>query len=200
MFGEGKPAHERAVDDAEKAHREAQSKVRESRVRVTDLERKVREAESEDEERLAYSSLDGRCINKKVAEYKYEVCFFDKAKQDACQGGTQAVAFLSAARGLGELGRSFVCSRLRLRCASRSRADPQQMGSGTWASVSSLEMQAHVIVDGALRARFRAKMRFLQIRVDQPARGRSPHHRAKAGLHFDRQVEGLGGPRRGKVR
>merc|ERR1712125_165121 len=41
-----------------------------------------------EEARLAYMSLDGRCITKKITEYKYEICFFRGAKQDHTSVGS----------------------------------------------------------------------------------------------------------------
>merc|ERR1712130_467496 len=40
-----------------------------------------------DEDLLAYSSLGGQCLNKKIAEYNYEICFFKSAKQDSTRVG-----------------------------------------------------------------------------------------------------------------
>ncbi|CAE8633288.1 unnamed protein product, partial [Polarella glacialis] len=86
VFGRGASPDERAVDSAEEALKAVEKKVKAGRQRQEELERKV--ATAEDEEQLAYSGLEGRCISKKQAEYKYEACFFKKAKQDHTSIGT----------------------------------------------------------------------------------------------------------------
>lgn len=85
IWGKKKSPTEKARDDAEKAHREAKKQVRDSKARIGVLEKKV--ATMADEDKLAYSGLDGRCITKKFTEYKYEVCFFSTAKQDSVSIG-----------------------------------------------------------------------------------------------------------------
>jgi len=73
------------VERATEAHKAAKKKVEESREKIKELEKKAQNTDGED--LLAYSGLDSRCITKKLAEYKYEVCFFSTAKQDSTSIG-----------------------------------------------------------------------------------------------------------------
>jgi len=86
MWGKSKTPLEAALEIAEEGHKAAQKKVRDSRQRIQSLKRKL-EREN-DENSLAYSGLEGRCISKKHSEYKYEVCFFKDAKQDSTSIGS----------------------------------------------------------------------------------------------------------------
>jgi len=70
------------------AHSLAKSKLSEGRNKEKDLERKLARVESDNEDLLAYSSLDGKCISKQVAEYNYEACFYKSAKQGHMSIGT----------------------------------------------------------------------------------------------------------------
>lgn len=67
--------------------------VEEKSPEVKELEDKISTAKREErtlrkkisnrpEDRLHYADLDGKCIEKKDAEYTYKACFFDDAKQD----------------------------------------------------------------------------------------------------------------------
>lgn len=82
LFAPGKSPAERAVEQAEKAHTAALKSLSEGRKRLEELQKKT-SSSGENEEELAYTGLEGRCITKKFVEYKYEVCFFKDAKQDS---------------------------------------------------------------------------------------------------------------------
>lgn len=83
-FGSRSPA-ERALDKAENRQEAAQKELKTARVRVEELEKKLKSTTEEWE--LPYSGLDGRCIEKSIGEYKYKICFFDDAKQDSTSIG-----------------------------------------------------------------------------------------------------------------
>ncbi|CAE7324459.1 PSL4 [Symbiodinium sp. CCMP2456] len=83
-FGSRSPA-ERALDKAENRQEAAQKELKTARVRVEELEKKLKSTTEEWE--LPYSGLDGRCIEKSIGEYKYKICFFDDAKQDSTSVG-----------------------------------------------------------------------------------------------------------------
>eukprot|EP00927_Polykrikos_kofoidii_P026430 TRINITY_DN23519_c1_g8_i1.p1 TRINITY_DN23519_c1_g8~~TRINITY_DN23519_c1_g8_i1.p1 ORF type:complete len:566 (-),score=127.90 TRINITY_DN23519_c1_g8_i1:276-1973(-) len=82
----GSPA-ERVRDAAEEAHKRAKASVEASRNRIKWLQKQLGGPLEDDENTLAYSSLDGRCITQSFGEYKYEVCFFSEAKQDSTSLG-----------------------------------------------------------------------------------------------------------------
>lgn len=65
---------------AEQAYADAQQRVRTCEAEVSTLERKIETFRAED--LLAFLALDKRCISMKDTQYKWELCFFEKAKQD----------------------------------------------------------------------------------------------------------------------
>lgn len=85
IFGARKSLTERAKDDAEATHRDAEKKVRNNKARTAELEQKI--SGSDDDESLAYAGLDDHCVKKKIGEYSYEICFFKNAKQDSVSVG-----------------------------------------------------------------------------------------------------------------
>jgi len=91
ILGKGKTKLERARDSAEEVHKLATAKLVESQRRLEELEGKVSGSDpsmTTSENVLAYSTLEGRCVSKSLAEYKYEVCFFKDAKQDSVDIGS----------------------------------------------------------------------------------------------------------------
>jgi len=76
---------ERARDAAEQADNTAKNLLSKNRRRIEELEAKLNSGVDDDS--LAYSSLNDRCISKKLDEYQYEFCFFKKAKQDSISIG-----------------------------------------------------------------------------------------------------------------
>lgn len=84
LFGKSRTPAEKVFDAATAAESEAKRKLRVLRDRARELEGKLNGTFRAD--RLAYSALDGQCL-KKVTEFKYELCFFDKATQDTTSLG-----------------------------------------------------------------------------------------------------------------
>jgi len=74
------------LEKAQDAHRQAADKATDARERIDHLEGKV-SMSLDDEDELAYSGLEDRCISKTIGEYKYEICFFEEAKQDSTSVG-----------------------------------------------------------------------------------------------------------------
>jgi len=87
IFGKAMTPLERAHDVAAKAHETTKKKVKDARKQLDELQRKVDDNLGEDQGRLAYSALDGKCLSMKFEEYKYEACFFKDAKQDSTSVG-----------------------------------------------------------------------------------------------------------------
>mmetsp|Transcript_6701 Transcript_6701/g.21429 ORF Transcript_6701/g.21429 Transcript_6701/m.21429 type:complete len:274 (+) Transcript_6701:342-1163(+) len=85
IWGPKRSRTERALDEAEKAQKDARRRVQDNKARTRELQSKV--GGMVDEDKLAFSGLDGRCISKKFGEYNYEVCFFTAAKQDSVSIG-----------------------------------------------------------------------------------------------------------------
>eukprot|EP00930_Biecheleria_cincta_P015707 TRINITY_DN13004_c0_g1_i1.p1 TRINITY_DN13004_c0_g1~~TRINITY_DN13004_c0_g1_i1.p1 ORF type:complete len:514 (+),score=109.91 TRINITY_DN13004_c0_g1_i1:42-1583(+) len=73
------------LEDAKDHHEAAQRSLRDATSAIKDLEKKAQAAENEVE--MAYSGLEGRCLEKSVGEYKYKACFFENAKQDSVSLG-----------------------------------------------------------------------------------------------------------------
>ncbi|CAE7362256.1 PSL4 [Symbiodinium pilosum] len=84
-FASTKSPAERALQQAEDLHESVEKALKTARVRVEELEKKLKSGSEEWE--LPYSGLDGRCIEKSIGEYKYKICFFDNAKQDSTSVG-----------------------------------------------------------------------------------------------------------------
>jgi len=70
---------------AEQAYSDLQRRVRASRGEVANLEKRIETYERED--LLAFATLDKRCVSMKDNQYKWELCFFEKAKQDSTSLG-----------------------------------------------------------------------------------------------------------------
>lgn len=85
VFGKGRSPLEIARDKADEAHKDAKKKLEDAQKQLKALGKKVNANHTD--EQLAFSALEGQCITKKLAEYKYEVCFFNKAKQDSVSIG-----------------------------------------------------------------------------------------------------------------
>eukprot|EP00434_Breviolum_minutum_P001624 symbB.v1.2.001433.t1/scaffold58.1/size370606/2 len=84
IFG-NKTAAEKALDRARELHNAAKKKLKKDRVKMAQLEEKLKSGE--DEQELAFSGLTDRCIEKSIGEYKYKICFFKDAKQDSISIG-----------------------------------------------------------------------------------------------------------------
>jgi len=108
-------------DDADKAHKDAKKKFEDARKRLKELHEKVDANYTEDQ--LAFLGLEKQCISKKLAEYKYEVCFFETAKQDSVSIGKferwegSSVAFFD--NGLYCPGGPSRTLRVRFDCGDR---------------------------------------------------------------------------------
>jgi len=86
LFGKSMTPLERAHHNAEKAHNAAKDSAKEARTKIEELQRKVDSDDSD--HNLAYDNLDGKCLTKKLDQYKYEACFYKTAKQDSTSIGT----------------------------------------------------------------------------------------------------------------
>lgn len=73
------------LEDAKDHHSAAARSLRDATSAIKDLEKKAQAAGNESE--MAYSGLEGRCLEKSVGEYKYKACFFENAKQDSVSLG-----------------------------------------------------------------------------------------------------------------
>merc|ERR1712083_204575 len=68
-------------------HRDAKTKLTQTRDKIKDTKKRIRVFVEADEDQLIREALDGQCISKQLAEYKYEICFFKDAKQNSVSIG-----------------------------------------------------------------------------------------------------------------
>jgi len=75
-----KPHAQSDKEVAEQVYADLQQRVTTCKAEVSELEKKIETFKGEDV--LAFMTLDKRCISMKDNQYKWELCFFEKAKQD----------------------------------------------------------------------------------------------------------------------
>lgn len=75
---------EKALTNAKSEHRAAQRAHSDKETEIQDLEKRIKHAD----EMGDYACLISKCFTATTDGFKYEVCFFDKAKQDATEIGT----------------------------------------------------------------------------------------------------------------
>merc|ERR1712106_492251 len=83
--GGSKLAKESAAPlDGSSEEQDAEKAVRKNKERTTALENDLKALT---EEQLAYASLRGKTLSRKIAEHTYSITFFDNAKQDSTSLG-----------------------------------------------------------------------------------------------------------------